>query len=94
MSKLRIEGISGGVAEGEEEGVGGFELVLGDEEVNVGHGAEAEVVINEGGEVGAFQDGDPDAGGLEGGEDLGEVVVEEGVACGGFEEGLLELAQG
>jgi hypothetical protein len=70
--------------------VGELEFVLGHEEVNVGHGAEAEVGINQGGEVGAFENGDFDAGGLEGGQDLGEVVVEQGVAGGGFEEGVLE----
>ena len=81
---------AGRVAEGEEEGVGEFEFVLGDEEVNVGHGAEAEVGIDEGGEVGAFEHGDFDAGGLKGVQDLGEVVVEEGVAGGSSEERLAE----
>jgi len=79
---------TGGVAEGEEEGVGEFELMLRDEEVNVGHATQADVGIDEGGEMGAFEDGDLDADGLEGGEDLGKVVVEEGVAGGILEEGL------
>ena len=81
---------AGGVAEGEEELVGEFEFVLGNKEVNVGHGAEAGMGINQRGEVRAFQDGDFDAGGLEGGEDLSEVMIQEGVAGGGLEEDLLE----
>ena len=85
-----MEGIAGGVAGGEEKGVGWLELASRNEEVNVGHGAEAEVWIHQGGEVRAFQDGDFDAGGLQRGEDLGEIVVNQGVAGGSLEEGLLE----
>lgn len=70
--------------------MGQFELVRGDEEVNVRHRAKADVRIDEGGEMGAFEDGDFDAGGLEGSQHLREVVVEEGVASGVLEEGFAQ----
>jgi hypothetical protein len=70
--------------------MGQLQRVRGDEQVNIRHGAAADVRVDEGRKLGTFQHSDLDAGVLQGSQDLREVVVEEGVTGGVFEKGLAQ----